>query len=95
MAGMNKMVISKYETGKSTPNIESLGKIAKALNITVDSLIFDDEPDKNRLEFKDVELIDKIKEVEKLSNEDRKVIKTLIDAMLAKRKIEKIMKSHY
>ena len=47
-----------------------------------------------RYRNKDIELIEKLREVEELSGEDRKVIKTLIDAMLAKRKIEKVVRQH-
>ena len=56
------MLISKYETGRSTPSMENLGKIAKALDVTVDYLIFDNVPSDGRVEFKDVELMEKFKE---------------------------------
>ena len=93
-AGMNKMLISKYETGRSTPTMDNLGKIAKALDVTVDYLIFDNVPSNGRVEFKDVELLEKFKEAEDLSEEDRKTIKTLIDAMIVKRKVEGVVKLH-
>lgn len=93
-AGTNKMRISKYETGKSTPGIEILGKIAKALDVTTDYLIFDNVPHKEITEVKDLELMEKFHNVEQLSEEDRKTIKTLIDAMLIRRKVEGAVKCH-
>ena len=93
-AGINKMLISKYETGRAMPNMENLGKIAKALDVTADYLVFDNVPNNGRVEFKDVELFEKFKGAEDLSNEDRKVIKTLVDAMIVKRKVEGVVKLH-
>jgi transcriptional regulator with XRE-family HTH domain len=93
-AGTNKMRISKYETGKSTPGIDILGKIAKALDVTTDYLIFDNVPHKDRIEVKDLELMEKFHDVEQLSEEDRKTIKTLLDAMLIRREVEGAVKYH-
>jgi len=94
LAGVNKMLISKYETERSTPSMDNLGKIAKALDVTVDYLVFDNVPSIDRLEFKDVELMEKFRAAEDLSDEDRKTIKTLIDAMIVKRKIEGVVNLH-
>ena len=93
-AGVNKMLISKYETGRSTPSMENLGRIAKALDVTVDYLVFDNVPSKGRVEFKDLELLEKFRQAEDLSEEDRKTIKTLVDAIIVKRKVEGVVKLH-
>ncbi len=93
-ADINKMLISKYETERSTPSMENLGKIAKALDITTDYLIFDNVPSDKRVEFKDLELMEKFREAENLSDEDRKTIKTLVDAIIVKRKVEGVVKLH-
>ena len=37
--GVSSIAISRYETGKRIPNIETAFKLAKALNCTVDDLI--------------------------------------------------------
>ena len=36
---INRVCIAKYETGKSTPTLESAEKLAKALGVKVDDLI--------------------------------------------------------
>ena len=41
-----------------------------------------------------MELLEKFKEAEELSEEDRKTIKTLVDAMIVKRKVEGVVKLH-
>ncbi|MDY7037624.1 MAG: helix-turn-helix transcriptional regulator [Thermodesulfobacteriota bacterium] len=93
-AGINKMLISKYETGRSAPTMDNLGKIAKALEVTADYLVFDNVPSNGRVEFKDLELLEKFKEAENLSEKDRQTIKTLVDAMIVKRKVEGVVKLH-
>jgi transcriptional regulator with XRE-family HTH domain len=90
-AGINKMLISKYETGKSTPSMDNLGKIARALDTTVDYLIFDNVPNEGRVEFNDLELMEKFKEAENLSEDDRKTIKTIVDAIIVKRTVEGVL----
>ncbi len=94
LSGINKMLISKYETGRSTPNMENLGKLAQALDVTADCMIFENVPNAGRVEFKDIELMEKFREAEELSEEDRKIIKTLIDAIIVKRKVEGVVKLH-
>jgi transcriptional regulator with XRE-family HTH domain len=38
-AGINRVTIAKYETGKITPTLTNAGKIATALGVTVNDLI--------------------------------------------------------
>lgn len=91
----NKMLISKYETERSTPNMENLGKLARALDVTVDYMVFDNVPRNARVEFKDLELLEVFKAAEILAEEDRKTIKTIVDAILVKRKVEGVVKQHH
>ena len=39
LAGINRITIIKYESGKVDPTIESATKLANALGVTVDELI--------------------------------------------------------
>jgi len=94
-AGFNKMLISKYETERSMPNMENLGKLARALDVTVDYMVFDNVPRNGRVEFKDLELLEIFKAAEVLAEEDRKTIKTIVDAILVKRKVEGVVKQHH
>lgn len=41
--GCTAMTISRYETGKREPNLETLRRLAAALGVTVDELIRKDE----------------------------------------------------
>lgn len=39
LSGMSRVMISNYITGKSTPSLYNAGKLAKALNCTVEDLL--------------------------------------------------------
>lgn len=75
--------VHRWEAGKVTPSIESLKKLAKALRISVDSLLFT-EKEKKHLKIADKDLLNKLRDIEELSTEDRAMIANMIDALKAK-----------
>ncbi len=71
--------IRRYESGTSQPTLDVIRKIAIALHVSADTLIFDEEergPDDDlRLHFE---------AVSKLSEEEKETIKELLEGMLLK-----------
>ena len=91
--GLHYTHISRYERGVSKPTVESLKRIAEALEVTTDYLI-EDKPDKAaKAKIEDRMLLEQFHEIEKLSEEDKYIVKELLDAFLAKRKIQQIIKT--
>ena len=88
--GIHGRHIGKYETGKVMPGAETLMKIAKLFDISVDFLLFDDI-DKNNFKLKDKNLLRSFEAVERMDEEDKKVIKSLIDAYIKKQQIENVI----
>ena len=82
--------ISKYENDQVMPNAETLIKIAKVFDVSVDYLLFDFPP-KIPHEFCDKELLEYFTEVSKMGEEDKLVIKSLIEAYVKKKKVEAII----
>lgn len=83
--GIHKNVLGRYERNEVLPTIEVARKIADILNVSLDFLAgkVDVEMDKN--------IQSRILEVSKFNPEDREHIYSVIDAFIAKRKIESIM----
>jgi len=82
--------LSRYERDLSMPSIEVVKKIAEALEISIDALVFGEQkPDQI---INDKELINLFRGIEQFSNEDKAIVKTLIDAFITKRKIQKLAK---
>jgi len=86
MAGTSGDIIGKYERGENTPSIEVAAKIADALGVTLDYLIKDGE-----YEQIDEETLRRLREVQKLSDQDRAHVHALLDAFIKQSKLQAIM----
>ncbi len=91
-AGVNSKLLSKYENERITPTADTLKKIAEALQTSADYLIFENAPRSGLSQLEDLELFEKFQEVERMSNENRSMIKSLIDAVIIKSKVEGVIK---
>ena len=77
--GIHVSQIKRYESGETQPSLEVLRKIAVALNISADVLLFDESerelPDELKLKFE---------AVSKMSEANRNTIQSVIDGMILK-----------
>ena len=83
--GIHKNVLGRYERNEVLPSIEIALKIANVLDVSLDYLVgkIDVEMDKTTRK--------RILEVSKFDEDDRLHIFSVIDAFIAKRKIQSIM----
>lgn len=88
--GISYAQIGRYETKDTQPPAEVLKKIADALGTTVDYLISGDTGEKAKAALKDSELLQQFKAVEGMSEDDRTVVKKLIDAFITKAKLKQL-----
>ena len=84
--GVTYIQIGRYEIGKSNASADVLQKVAEALSTTTDFLMGSG----NAQQLSDKELLQQFKEVGLLSNEDKHLMKTFIDAFLTKRKVQQL-----
>ena len=79
LTGVHVAQIRRYESGSSQPTLEVIRKIALALHVSADKLIFDENergPDDDlRLHFE---------AVSKLTPDEKRTIKELLEGMLLK-----------
>ena len=80
--------IGRYETKDAQPSAEVLKKIADALHTTTDFLIYDDKDEKAMSSLSDAELLQQFKAVYNVGNEDKMIIKKLIDDFITKGKLK-------
>lgn len=90
LVGLTYIQVGRYETEKSNPSSDVLQKLAQALDTTSDYLINGASDEVISAQLADKELLNQFKAVEKLSQEDKHLIKTFIDAFLTKRQIQKL-----
>jgi transcriptional regulator with XRE-family HTH domain len=78
--------LRRYEAGTSQPTLAVLRKLAMALSVSADVLLFDADErgphDELRLKFEALET---------MNEQDRKVISSLIDAFIKKHQIEHVL----
>jgi len=84
--GLHVNQIKKYEAGTAQPTLKALVKLAKALHVSLDQLVFNDGergPDEDlRLQFE---------AVSQMSDEEKKIIRALLDGMIVKHQAKQMM----
>ncbi|HKS32334.1 MAG TPA: helix-turn-helix transcriptional regulator [Enterobacteriaceae bacterium] len=80
--GIHVQQVKRYEAGTSLSTADALKRLAVILHVTSDFLLF--EPDE-REPKEDMKL--RFEAVAAMSNEDREVIKAVLDAMIIKRQV--------
>ena len=81
--GVGASHVSRWENDKVRPNSGTLKNLAAALGISMSELVGEVEPpafaSDNSVQF--------LKAIERLDEEDRKVVKHIIDALLTKKRV--------
>ncbi len=89
--GISYAQIGRYETKGAQPSAEVLKKIADALDTTTDYLMYGDKYEKAMTSLNDAELLQQFKAVDSMDNEDKMIIKKLIDAFITKGKLKQLV----
>ncbi len=84
--------ISKIETESYTPSVELLKKIADALEVTTDFLIYDKAESVNPMNLYDTSLYKKMKLIDSMANNDKETILNIIDAFTIKKQMWSVLK---
>jgi len=85
--GLGAPMYSRIETGKVEPSLTTLEKIAKALNVKLTDL-FEADTTLDDVNSYDASLIEKIKLVEELNEEEKKMVFSFVDALVGKKKLK-------
>lgn len=89
-AGIHHIHYGRYERGEARPSADSLRRLADALGVSSDYLMEGATDEAARARFEDRELLLQFQEVEKLPDDDKNVIKKLIEAFLLKRRLQEM-----
>lgn len=83
--------IGRYETNKQLPSADTIRKLAEYFDITSDYLLFDEPKNVSTTKIKDRELLNQFEKIEEMQADDKRAIKIILDAMIAKQKIKDII----
>ncbi len=100
-AGIGIAQMRRYEKGNSSPTLEVIKNIAKTLAVTTDELIFDEGEGIVPSKIQDKELLEQFEQIstltpqdkEALTPQDKEALKTIIESMIIKSKLQQIMPS--
>ena len=88
-AGIENWNLTRYESDKVRPRLESLTKIAEALEVSVDELTREEPSHQSQ----DKELLHQLLAVEKMDEKDRFSIKRILQAMIVISKVQNLQVS--
>jgi transcriptional regulator with XRE-family HTH domain len=91
-AGLHYTHIGRFERSTSRPGGDTLQRLAEALDTTADYLLQGASDEAASARVTDRELLRQFQAVEHLPDTDKQVVKTLLEAFIAKRRIEDIIR---
>lgn len=80
--GIHVTNLSKYERGLTIPSLEVAEKMANALEVSLDKLVYGSETEKAQKKITDNELLTMFTKAQLLEDDDRKCVKSFLKAFL-------------
>jgi transcriptional regulator with XRE-family HTH domain len=90
MIGVQATHIGRYERGESRPSAKYLKLLADVFDVSADFLYDGNEEDAAVADLKDKDLVEMFKRIDELSEEEKDLIKKIIDLVLMKHGIQKL-----
>ena len=84
--------INRYENDRTRPRAKLLQRFADALGVSLDDLASEVEPSRKG-EFRDPELFEQMKAVDRLNEADRGALKRIIQAVIIKNQVQSLTQS--
>ena len=82
---------SRYERGQSVPSIEVVQKIADALEVSIDQIVYGDQDNKAEQSISDRELLSMFKKVQLLSERQKETVKDFLSSFILKSDFKQIL----
>ncbi len=83
--GVSRDAISKYERDDIVPSVENANKIAQILGVSLDYLMSEDD----NLEVVDIDMLNRMKEIQRLNEDNKSTVIKIIDAFIRDTKTKK------
>ncbi len=91
-SGVGISQIRRYETDNSSPTLEIIAKLARALGVSIDELVFDKTTGIAASKIMDRELLEQFEMVCSLEDEERGAVKKILEGIIVKHQVEKMMR---
>lgn len=87
--GIHSTHISRYERELTQPTLDVVKRIAEALQVSVDALVYGAKDEKAKNNIKDQELLSMFTKVQSLDKQDVVCIKSMLNAYILKTDLQK------
>lgn len=84
--------IRRYEADKSSPSLDVVTRLAKALGVSIDELVFDRVAGIAAGRIADRELLEQFEMVSTLDEDEREAVKTILEAVIVKHQVNKMIR---
>lgn len=92
ISGVAISQIRRYETDKSSPSLDAITKLVKALGVSIDEMVFDKTTGVAQNKIVDRELLEQFESISNMSNDEKYVVKKILEGVIVKHQVESVMK---
>ena len=79
---------NRLETARSIPALKTLMKIAEVLEVSIDALVYGQSEEKEDVNVQDKTLLEKVKLIEELDENQKNSLFTFIDTAIANKRLK-------
>jgi transcriptional regulator with XRE-family HTH domain len=84
--------IRRYEADKSSPTLDVIMRLVKALGVSIDELAFDKIRGVAASKIVDRELLEQFEMISGMGEEEKNAVKKILEGVIVKNQVEKMMK---
>ena len=92
LSGVGISQIRRYEADKSTPSLDATIRLVKALGVSIDEMVFDKTTAIASNKIIDRELLEQFEMISYMDEEERKLVKKILEGVIVKNQVEKLLK---
>jgi len=92
LSGVGISQIRRYEADKSSPSLDATIRLVKALGVSIDEMVFDKTTAIASNKIIDRELLEQFEMISYMDEEERNLVKKILEGVIVKNQVEKLLK---
>ncbi len=92
LSGVGISQIRRYEADKSAPSLDATIRLVKAIGVSIDEMVFDKTTAIASNKIIDRELLEQFEMISYMDEEERNLVKKILEGVIVKNQVEKLLK---